>query len=66
MDHPNLNMRYRRWLDVVKDYTMYHPGKANVVADALSCKIASSAIGGRCMRISIDSPFSGLIREARF
>ncbi|KAJ9538155.1 hypothetical protein OSB04_030888, partial [Centaurea solstitialis] len=36
---PNLNMRQRRWLDVVKDYDceiLYHPGKANVVADALS------------------------------
>ncbi|XP_052622433.1 uncharacterized protein LOC128127784, partial [Lactuca sativa] len=39
MDQPNLNMRQRRWLDVVKDYDceiLYHPGKANVVADALS------------------------------
>ena len=39
MDQPNLNMRHRRWLDVVKDYDceiLYHPGKANVVADALS------------------------------
>ncbi|KAM6593097.1 hypothetical protein CsatA_000800 [Cannabis sativa] len=32
-------MRQRRWLELVKDYDyeiMYHPGKANVVADALS------------------------------
>jgi hypothetical protein len=36
-----LNMRQRRWLELVKDYDMnlqYHPGKANVVADALSWK----------------------------
>nr|BAL46523.1 hypothetical protein [Gentiana scabra x Gentiana triflora] len=35
----NLNMRQRRWLEFVKDYDLdiqYHPGKANVVADALS------------------------------
>jgi ribonuclease HI len=32
-----LNMRQRRWLELVKDYD-YHPGKANVVADALSRK----------------------------
>jgi hypothetical protein len=35
----NLNLRQRRWLELVKDYDLginYHPGKANVVADALS------------------------------
>ena len=36
-----LNMRQRRWLELIKDYNLeidYHPGKANVVADALSQK----------------------------
>jgi hypothetical protein len=35
------NMRQRRWLELIKDYELevhYHPGKANVVADALSHK----------------------------
>jgi hypothetical protein len=34
-------MRQRRWLELIKDYNVeinYHPGKANVVADALSQK----------------------------
>ncbi|XP_056694933.1 uncharacterized protein [Spinacia oleracea] len=36
-----LNMRQRRWLELLKDYDLdiqYHPGKANVAADALSRK----------------------------
>ncbi|XP_075515758.1 uncharacterized protein LOC142550569 [Primulina tabacum] len=40
-----LNMRQMRWLELVKDYDVtisYHQGKANVVADALSCKSVSS------------------------
>jgi hypothetical protein len=35
----NLNLRQRRWLELIKDYDLginYHPRKANVVADALS------------------------------
>ena len=37
----DLNMRQRRWLELIKDYELevhYHPGKANVVADALRRK----------------------------
>jgi hypothetical protein len=37
----DLNMRQRRWLELVKDYELEvhnHPGKVNVVADALSHK----------------------------
>jgi hypothetical protein len=37
----DLNMIQRRWLELIKDYELevhYHPGKANVVADALSYK----------------------------
>ena len=36
---PDLNLRQRRWLELVKDYDLginYHPGKANMVSDALS------------------------------
>jgi hypothetical protein len=38
---PGLNLRQRRWLEMIKDYDLeihYHPGKANVVEDALSQK----------------------------
>src|ERR1044072_148843 len=40
-DQKELNMRQRWWLELLKDYDFglnYHPGKANVVADALSRK----------------------------
>ncbi|KAL5557083.1 hypothetical protein UlMin_039319 [Ulmus minor] len=40
-----LNMRQRRWLELVKDYNceiLYHPGKANKVADALSRKSSAT------------------------
>jgi hypothetical protein len=36
-----VNLRQRRWLELFKDYDLeiqYHPGKANVVANALSRK----------------------------
>ncbi|GJU44924.1 putative reverse transcriptase domain-containing protein [Tanacetum coccineum] len=41
LDHKELNMRQRRWLELLSDYDCeicYHPRKANVVADALSRK----------------------------
>jgi hypothetical protein len=36
---PDLKLRQRRWLEHIKDYDLginFHPGKPNVVADALS------------------------------
>ena len=41
LTHKELNLWQRRWLELFKDYDCivdYHPGKANVVADALSKK----------------------------
>ena len=40
-------MRQMRWLEIIKDYDMnlqYHPGKANVVADALSRKVYANGL----------------------
>jgi hypothetical protein len=42
---PNLIMRQRRWLELIKEYKLevhYHPGKANIIADVLSRKAHSN------------------------
>nr|GFC04761.1 hypothetical protein [Tanacetum cinerariifolium] len=60
-----LNMRQRRWLELLKDYDtniQYHPGKANVVADALSKK--SGMIAGIKVKGGNYSRF-GAIKEAQ-
>ncbi|GJX20213.1 putative reverse transcriptase domain-containing protein [Tanacetum coccineum] len=61
LDQKELNMRQRRWLELLSDYDceiQYHPGKANVVADALSQKERSKPLRGRAlvMTISLNLP----------
>nr|GEY73759.1 reverse transcriptase domain-containing protein [Tanacetum cinerariifolium] len=48
LDQKELNMRQRCWLELLSDYDCeirYHPGKANVVADALSHRKRSKPLG---------------------
>jgi hypothetical protein len=55
----DLNMRQRRWLELIKDYDLkvhYHLGKANVVADALSWKL-------QCNCVMMDSRINTLCDE---
>jgi hypothetical protein len=57
----DFNMRQRRWLEFIKDYDLevhYHPGKANVVEDALSHK-------AWCNCLTIDSHVVALCDELR-
>jgi hypothetical protein len=54
-----LNMRQRRWLELIKDYDLeihYHLGKANVVADALSRK-------AYCHCLTVRTPNTTLCQE---
>ncbi|GJU42668.1 reverse transcriptase domain-containing protein [Tanacetum coccineum] len=67
-DQKDLNMRQRRWIELLSDYECeikYHPGKANVVADALSRKERLKPRRVRAMSITIHSGLKTKILEAR-
>jgi hypothetical protein len=59
----NLNLRQRRWLEVIKDYNVginYHPGKANVVVNALSRRYHVSQLVVDSMPIELCEEFDKL------
>ncbi|GJY32232.1 putative reverse transcriptase domain-containing protein [Tanacetum coccineum] len=61
LNQKELNMRQHRWLELLSDYDCeirYHPGKVNVVADALSRKERSKPLRVRAlvMNIGLDLP----------
>ncbi|GJS31968.1 putative reverse transcriptase domain-containing protein [Tanacetum coccineum] len=67
-DQKELNMRQRRWIKLFSDYECeirYHPGKANVVADALSRKERVKPKRVREMAMTIQSGVKGMILAAR-
>jgi ribonuclease HI len=68
----DLNLRQHRWFELIKDYDLginYHPGKANVVADALSRKKYCNATFARRMppelRREIKYLNLGMVSEAK-
>ncbi|GJU10937.1 putative ribonuclease H-like domain-containing protein [Tanacetum coccineum] len=57
LDKKELNMRQRRWLELLSEYNYeihYHPGKANMVADALSRKERIKLLRVRALMMIID------------
>ena len=61
-------MRQRRWLYVVKDCDceiLYHPDKANLVADVLSRRAISSPIWDMFKRMTVMTPILEIIKEAQ-
>ncbi|GJX05461.1 putative reverse transcriptase domain-containing protein [Tanacetum coccineum] len=67
-DQKELNMRQRRWIELFSDYECkirYHPGKANVVADALSRKERLKPRRVRVMAMTIQTGMREKIQAAQ-
>ena len=65
--HKKLNLRQRRWIVYLKDFKCkisYHPGKANIVADALSRKSSGSLASLRMLEWDIVEQFGQLSLRA--
>ncbi|GKE64991.1 putative reverse transcriptase domain-containing protein, partial [Tanacetum coccineum] len=68
LDRKQLNMRQRRWLELLADYDCeirYHPRKANVVADALSRKERIKTLRVRALVMTIHLKLSSQLHEAQ-
>ncbi|GJV24839.1 putative reverse transcriptase domain-containing protein [Tanacetum coccineum] len=68
LDQKEFNMRQRRWLELLSDYDCdicYHPGKENIVADALSRKERIEPLQVRALVMTIDLDLPKRILEAQ-
>ncbi|GJV93491.1 putative reverse transcriptase domain-containing protein [Tanacetum coccineum] len=68
LDQKELNMRQRRWIELLSDYDCeirYHPGKANVVADALSRKEREKPLRVRSLMLADHKDLMQQILEAQ-
>ncbi|GJS56922.1 putative reverse transcriptase domain-containing protein [Tanacetum coccineum] len=63
-----LNLRQRRWIELLSDYDCeirYHPGKVNVMADALSRKERDKPLRVRALMMTVYNDLLKQIREAQ-
>ncbi|GKB01213.1 putative reverse transcriptase domain-containing protein [Tanacetum coccineum] len=68
LDQKELNMRQRRWLEFIADYDCeihYHPGKENVVADALSQKERIKPLRVRALVMTLHLKLPSQILESQ-
>ncbi|GJU81326.1 putative reverse transcriptase domain-containing protein [Tanacetum coccineum] len=68
LDQKELNMRHRRWIELLSDYDCeirYHPGKANVIADALSLKERIKPLRVRALVMTIHTNLPTQILNAQ-
>ncbi|GKE13708.1 putative reverse transcriptase domain-containing protein [Tanacetum coccineum] len=62
------NLRQRRWIELLSDYDCeirHHPGKANVVADALNRKERNKPLRVRALMMTVHNDLPKKIREAQ-
>ncbi|GKD16780.1 hypothetical protein Tco_1205938, partial [Tanacetum coccineum] len=63
-----LNLRQQRWIELLSDYDYeirYHPGKANVMADALSWKERIKPLHVRALMMTVHNDLQKQICEAQ-
>ncbi|GJU28230.1 putative reverse transcriptase domain-containing protein [Tanacetum coccineum] len=68
LNQKELNLRQQRWIELLSDYDCeirYHPGKANVVADALSRKERNKPLRVRALMMTVHNDLPKQIREAQ-
>ncbi|GKA56087.1 putative reverse transcriptase domain-containing protein, partial [Tanacetum coccineum] len=68
LNQKELNLRQRSWIELLSDYECeirYHPGKANVVADALSRKERNKPLRVLALMMTVHNDLPKQIREAQ-
>ncbi|GJX25392.1 putative reverse transcriptase domain-containing protein [Tanacetum coccineum] len=68
LNQKELNLRQRRWIELLSDYDceiQYHPGKANVMANALNRKERDKPLRVRALMMTVHNDLPKQIREAQ-